>query len=90
MKTQLTFGAALRALKSGQAVARDGWNGKGLQIYLVPANAYPAQTPIAKAIYGETLVPYKAYLALRDAAGEVSPWAPSCNDALAEDWYILP
>lgn len=30
----LTFGAALEALKAGQSVARAGWNGKGMFIYL--------------------------------------------------------
>ena len=30
----MNFGEALDALKSGKSVAREGWNGKGLFIYL--------------------------------------------------------
>jgi len=32
--SNLTFGEALRALKQGKRVARAGWNGKGMCIYL--------------------------------------------------------
>lgn len=87
----MTFGHALEALKQGISVARHGWNGKDMQVYLVPANAYPAQTTIAKELYGDKQVPYNAYFAyfaLRGADGTVSTWAPSCSDALAEDWFI--
>jgi len=86
----LTFGTALTALKTSQRVARAGWNGKGMFVYLVPANAYPAQTGAAKAHYGEgAMVPYNAYLALKGADDTVSTWAPSGSDALAEDWLIV-
>lgn len=88
--TSMTFGLALEALKRGARVARDGWNGKGMFAYLVPANSYPAQTGAAKASFGEGgLVPYNAYLALKGADDTVSTWAPSGSDALAEDWLIV-
>lgn len=88
--TGLTFGMALEALKLGQRVARAGWNGAGQFVYLVPAASYPAQTGAAKAHFGaDALVPYRAYLALKTAQGDVSTWAPSCSDALAEDWQIV-
>jgi hypothetical protein len=86
----MTFGLAIEALKRGQRVARAGWNGKGMFAYLVPANAYPAQTGAAKAFFGEgALVPYNAYFALKGVDGTVSTWAPSGSDALAEDWQIV-
>ena len=86
----LSFGAALTALKTGQRVARAGWNGKGMFAYLVPSNSYPAQTGAAKAFFGEGgMVPYNAYLALKGADDTVSTWAPSGSDALAEDWLIV-
>ncbi len=31
---ELTFGSAIQALKNGKRVAREGWNGKGMFIYL--------------------------------------------------------
>lgn len=86
-----SFGVALEALKAGKRVAREGWNGKGMFVYLVPANSYPAQTGVAKAHYGENaLVPYNAYMALKGADETVSTWVPSSTDTLAEDWTILP
>lgn len=86
----MAFGCALEALKAGKKVARAGWNGAGQCVYLVPAAAYPVQTGAAKAIFGDAaLVPYRAYLALKTAQGDVATWAPSCSDALAEDWRIV-
>lgn len=34
LENRLTFGGALEALKSGKKVARTGWNGKGMYLYL--------------------------------------------------------
>lgn len=86
----LDFGGALDALRAEKRVARDGWNGAGMYVYLVPAAAYPARTPSAKAEWGEeALVPYRAYLALKTAQGDVATWAPSCSDALARDWVVV-
>lgn len=88
--TGLNFGTVLHALKAGKRVARAGWNGKGMFVYVVPANSYPAQTGAAKAFFGEDgMVPYNAYLALKGADDTVSTWAPSGSDALAEDWLIV-
>lgn len=86
----LTFGLALEALKAGHKVARSGWNGIGMFVYLVPANAYPAQSEVAKSYWGEgALVPYRAYLALKGVDGTVATWAPSTSDALADDWSVV-
>lgn len=87
---EMTFGLAIEALKRGDTVARTGWNGSGMFVYLVPYNAYPAQTGAAKAHFGDgVLVPYHAYMALVGVDGAVSTWAPSVGDVLAEDWAIV-
>ncbi len=83
------FSEALILLKDAKAVARAGWNGKGMFIYLVPANAYPAQTGVAKAHFGsDALVPYGAYIAMKTAQHNVVPWLASQTDILADDWEI--
>ena len=85
----MTFGLALEALKLGQKVARAGWNGKGMFVYLVPANNYPAQTGAAKEYFGQgAMVPYNAYMAIKNVNETVSTWAPGINDCLAEDWAL--
>lgn len=88
--TNLTFGQAIEAAKQGKRIAREGWNGKGMFAYIVPANSYPAQTGAAKAFFGENgIVPYREYWALKTAQGDVATWAPSGSDSLATDWIVL-
>jgi len=84
------FGGALRALRDGKKVMRSGWNGKGMFVYLVPAASYPAQTGAAKEFFGENaMVPYNAYLAIKNVDYTISTWVPSVNDCLADDWHVL-
>lgn len=86
----LNFEHALLLLKGGQRIARLGWNGKGMFVYLVPAASYPAQTGAAKAFFGDdALVPYNAYFAIKNVDNTVSTWVPSVNDLLADDWVIV-
>jgi hypothetical protein len=87
----MNFGHALEALEAGKKVARSGWNGKGMFVYLVPANCYPVQTEAAKSYFGEdAMVPYNPYLAIKNVNESVSTWVPSVNDVLAKDWSIVP
>ena len=83
------FGEALRLLKNGKKVSRKGWNGSGMYAYYIPANSYPAITEIAKKEFGDKLVPYRPYLALKTAQNDVATWNPSTSDCLAEDWFIV-
>jgi hypothetical protein len=86
----MSFGHALVMLEQGCKVARSGWNGKGMFIYMVPAASYPAQTGAAKGHFGETaLVPYTAYLAIKSVNETVSPWLASQTDILAHDWTVV-
>lgn len=98
----MNFGQALEALKSGERVARSGWNGKGMFLYYVPSNSYPAQTEAARAYFVDKqpprpensvsaiLVPYGAYIAMKTAQDNVVPWLASQTDVLADDWELLP
>ena len=86
------FGEAICALKTGHKVTRIGWNGVGMFLYYVPANKYPANgnlLGVMKNIYENDLVPYRAYIAIKNVDDTVTPWAPSIGDALAEDWYLI-
>jgi hypothetical protein len=84
----MNFGLAIEALKKGCKVARNGWNGKGMYVYYVPANSYASITDAAKKEFGD-VVPYNAYLAIKNVNGTVSTWVPSINDCLSEDWNIV-
>lgn len=87
--TDLTFGDALVAVKLGKKIARIGWNGAGMFVYYVPAASYQSITKIAVDSFPLGLVPYREYLALKTAQGDVATWSPSTSDSLADDWVIL-
>ena len=96
--TAMSFGHAIAALEAGHKVSREGWNGKGMWLYLVPANSYPAQTEAAKGYWkdkgvtdpdGVIRVPYGAYIAMKTAQENVVPWLASQTDVLAKDWGIV-
>ena len=89
---RLSFGDAVAALKEGLRVAREGWNGKGMFLYYVPQNKYPAsrnERGTMVGVFEDDMVPYREYIALKTVDNQVVPWAPSISDALAEDWQIV-
>jgi hypothetical protein len=87
-ENNLSFSQALEWLKAGNKVSREGWNGKGMFLYHVEANEYPALTDVAKKEFGET-VKYRAYLALKTVQGGVVVWSASNTDLLANDWFVI-
>jgi hypothetical protein len=84
----MNFGEALQALKGGKKLERTGWNGRGMFVYYVPENVFPALTDVAKQYFGER-VHYNAYIAIKNVNDTVSTWVPSINDCFAEDWQIV-
>ena len=89
---RLSFGDAVAALKEGLRVERAGWNGKGMFLYYVPENKYPASRNEHGTMIGmfkDDMVPYGAYIAMKTAQNNVVPWLASQTDVLAEDWQIV-
>ena len=84
----MNFGQAIETMKAGNRVARGGWNGKGMFLYHVPENSYPATTKAAIDTFGNS-VPYGAYIAMKTAQGNVIPWLASQTDMLSDDWGVL-
>ncbi len=86
----MNFGQALDALKMGRRVARNGWNGKGMFVFLVPGSNFKVNRPPLLGIYPEgTEINYRPHIDLKGADGSISTWAPSGSDALAEDWLCI-
>ena len=86
----MNFGKAIEQLKAGNSVARDGWNGKGMWLTLVPSSRPLLQegTPYAEAgLLGKiTIAPH---IDIYTAQGTMQPgWLASQADMLAEDWEI--
>lgn len=85
----LTFGDAITVLKKGQRVARSGWNGKGMWLFLIQGS-----NDIAK-LHGYGFGEYEGEPTFVDAVfmktvdNKLAPWLASQTDVLAEDWLIL-
>lgn len=81
------FSQALLALKDGKKVAREGWNGKGMFIFLVPGSQFKVNRPPLLGIYEEgTEINYHAHIDMKTADGTIVPWLASQTDVLANDW----
>lgn len=90
----MTFSKALQALKSGEKVAREGWNGKGMFIFLQEGYPFgiPANENTRKAIglNPGDVVRIRPYIAMLDAQGMVvSGWLASQTDLLSDDWDVV-
>lgn len=92
---ELTFGEALEALKKGYRIARTGWNGKGMYLWLLPSAMVKADwcrehhlKALAEANGGEI----EALGSIRMMTADkkvLTGWLASQTDMLAEDWQIL-
>ena len=86
----MDFGAALQALKHGQKVAREGWNGKGMFLFLVHGSVFKVNRPPLLGIYTEgTEINYRPHIDMKTVDGEIVPWLASQTDMLAEDWCVV-
>jgi hypothetical protein len=86
----MDFSSALVALKNGFRVARAGWNGKGMFIFLVEGSTFKVNRRPLLGIYPEgTEVKYHAHVDMKTADGMIVPWLCSQTDMLADDWEIV-
>lgn len=86
----MTFGLAVEALAQGAKVARAGWNGKGMFVFLVPGSTFTVNRPPLLGIYPEgTTINYRPHIDIKGADGSISTWVPSIGDVMAEDWLIV-
>jgi hypothetical protein len=86
----LDFSEALAHVKTGMRIARSGWNGKGMFVFLVPGSTFQVNRPPLLGIYPEgTTINYLPHIDMRTADGTIVPWLASQTDILANDWTIL-
>jgi hypothetical protein len=84
------FDQAVIALKNGKKVQREGWNGKGMFLFLVQGSTFKVNRAPLLGIYPEgTEVQYHSHVDMKTAQGDVVPWLCSQTDMLADDWCIL-
>ena len=82
----LNFSQALEAIKTGAKMARAGWNGKEMFVFLVNGSTFTVNRPPLNVIYPEgTEINYRSHIDMRTADGSIVPWIASQTDLLAED-----
>lgn len=97
MAENQNFGQAIESLKQGKRVARQGWNGKGMFLFLLPAGTVPTKAihdptlreVIEQEIGGET---FEALGSIRMFTADkkiLTGWLASQTDMLSNDWYTL-
>jgi len=80
MKEEFDFGEALKRLREGKRVERNGWNGKGMWLMLVN---YWLPSRNDHLVEGMKMLPF---IAMRTVQGDLVPWLASQTDLLANDW----
>lgn len=80
----MTFGLAIEAMKKGKKVARAGWNGKGMYLFLSPKVGCQMYEPFT----GKSINDLQQFIVMKAADDTLVPWHASQTDMLAEDWTI--
>lgn len=71
----MNIGQAIYEMRNGNAVARNGWNGKNMYLKLqIPGSNSKMTLP---------------YVYMYTAQSELVPWVCSQTDLLADDWLIV-
>jgi hypothetical protein len=93
----MNFGQAIEALKQGKRVAREGWNGRNMFLFLLPSATVPTKAihdptlreVIESEVGGDT---FEALGSIRMFTADrkiLTGWLASQTDMLSEDWVIL-
>lgn len=92
----MTFGLAIEALKKGKKVARKGWNGNSMFIYIHDGSRVETVSLRADAIKDycmDRVIQYvniNPHIDMKAADGSIIiGWIASQTDMLADDWYIV-
>lgn len=93
----MNFSQALEELKKGKKVCRQGWNSKGVFLYLVEGTIIDfdkLRGNCAKYVTKDSTqldaACINSHIDMRIANGSiVIGWVPSQTDLLAEDWEVI-
>ena len=95
MNENLNFGDAIKALKEGKKVARKGWNGKNMWLWLKPATTIKTEwckDPMLKEIVDANGGEAEALgtICMKTADNKIlTGWLASQTDMLCEDWMVV-
>lgn len=78
----MTFGMAIESAKKGNKIARKGWNGKGIIVYIVASVGVDTRPYL---VIDTTCLQSES----KDAVKCIVPWVASQTDILSDDWEIV-
>lgn len=76
----MDFSQALEQIKQGYKVRRDGWNGKGMFLFLANSQWFG---------YCEKPLNLADFIAVQATDSKIYPWLASQQDLLATNWEVL-
>jgi len=86
----MDFGDALRAMKAGKRIARVGWNGKGMYLWVQTRIDIVHLSRTAGVLLDDAGLPIQPSICMRTAQDTLCiGWLASQADMFAEDWQIL-
>jgi Protein of unknown function (DUF2829) len=85
----MTFSGALQLIKEGKQVARQGWNGKGMFLYLLKDQDLQRGLKYGYGEYsGEPT--FVSCIVMKTAQNTLAVgWVPSTADLFADDWEVV-
>lgn len=88
--TLFDYSRALRLLKLGKSLARKGWNGKDMFIFLVSGSQFVVnRAPLLGIFPAGTPISYWPHIDIKNVDGSIAVWVPSITDQMAEDWFTV-
>ena len=87
----MRFGEAIRKLLLGHKLARRGWNGKDMFIYLQEGSTILPENANNKVLKQMSeSIKINPHIDIKSADGSIGiGWTPSQQDIFADDWYIV-
>lgn len=77
----MNFGDALTLLKAGHKLQREGWNGKGQWLHLIPASHWETTRGLEE-------LDGRPWVGIKTVDDKFMPWVASQSDMLSDDWKI--
>lgn len=83
------FGEALECLRDGSKIAREGWNGKGMFLFLVDRGLWDLNDVVGVSTMDLYPSQFAPFIAMKTADDKLVPWLASQTDILANDWVVV-
>ena len=94
----MDFGEAIKKVKAGYKIQREGWNGKNMYVYMtkgrtIPTDVWEVRMPSQELTEvekerGDVII--NAHLDMMNAQGtRIIGWSATQTDMLAIDWYVV-